>query len=93
MKNCSMIDMHFWPKCVMENILRKIEELASHERTCSSQDLSVFLMLASGGFVHDGMSQNSARNPWKIFRMMSLTFSFHSEIYWVCDDVYMRAFC
>lgn len=71
MKDCCMIDIHLWPKC---------EGLANRERTRSSRGLSVFLTLASGGFVHDGMSQSSARNPWKIFGVMSLTFSVH----WVC---------
>lgn len=71
----------------MENILRKIEELASRERTCSSQDLSVFLTLASGGLC----MMACLRVQQGIFRMMSLTFSVHSLIYWVCDDAHLRA--
>ncbi len=69
MKDCCMIDICLWPKS---------KELAGREGTCSSRESSGFLTLASGGFVHDGMLQSSARNLWNIFRMMSFSFR------WVC---------
>lgn len=54
-KNSSMIDMDLWPKCAKH--FEKDWRIGQ-----SWEDLSVFLTLASGGFVHDGISQSSARN-------------------------------